>query len=55
MQYDQARIPFYEHLPSHKGIIHPEAYLEAVKAVESSIQPVDAGDPRATSCSGITG
>ena len=41
MQYDQARIPFYEHLPSHKGIIHPEAYLDAVKAVESSIQPVD--------------
>ena len=41
MQYDQARIPFYEHLPSHKGIIHPEAYLEAVKAVESSTQPVD--------------
>ena len=44
MQYDQARIPFYEHLPSHKGIIHPEAYLDAVKAVESSIQPVIAGD-----------
>ena len=41
MQYDQARIPFYEHLPSHKGIIHPEAYLDAVQAVESSIQPVD--------------
>ncbi len=41
MQYDQARIPFYEHLPSHKGIIHPPEYLEEVKAVEADTPPVD--------------
>ena len=41
MQYDQARIPFYPHLPSHKGIIHPPAYLDAVHAVEASTAPVD--------------
>jgi hypothetical protein len=41
MQYDQARIPFYPHLPSHKGIIHPKAYLDAVQSVERETRPVD--------------
>jgi len=42
MPYDQARIPFYDHLPSHKGIIHPQAYLDEVKQVEADTPPVDA-------------
>lgn len=41
MQYDQARIPFYEHLPSHKGIIHPPEYLEEVAKVEADTPPVE--------------
>ena len=41
MQYDQARIPFYEHLPSHKGIIHPPEYLEEVERVEADTPAVD--------------
>ncbi len=41
MQYDQARIPFYEHLPSFKGLIHPKEYLEEVRAVEADTDPVD--------------
>lgn len=35
MQYDQARIPFYPHMPSHKGIIHPPEYLAEVERVEA--------------------
>ena len=41
MQYDQARIPFYEHLPSFKGLIHPKEYLSQVKAIEAGTTPVD--------------
>ncbi len=41
MPYDQARIPFYDHLPAHKGILHPSAYLQAIKDVEADTQPVD--------------
>lgn len=41
MQYDQARIPYYEHLPTHKGLIHPVEYLEEVKKVEADTPPVD--------------
>ena len=41
MQYDQARIPFYEHLPSHKGIVHQPSYLDEVKQVEVDTPPVD--------------
>jgi hypothetical protein len=47
MQYDQARIPFYEHLPSHKGIIHPESYLNEIEKVEADTEPVE--------CCGNTG
>ena len=42
MPYDQARVPFYEHLPSHKGLVHPDAYLAEVKRVETDTPPVDA-------------
>lgn len=41
MQYDQARVPFYEHLPSHKGIIHPPEYLAEVARVEADTPSVD--------------
>ena len=41
MQYDQARIPFYPHLPQHKGIIHPKEYLAEVARVEEDTTPVD--------------
>ena len=41
MQYDQARIPYYEHLPSFKGLIHPKEYLQEVSAVEADTDPVD--------------
>lgn len=41
MQYDQARIPFYEHMPTHRGLIHPPEYLEEVQQVEADTPPVD--------------
>jgi hypothetical protein len=41
MQYDQARVPYYPHLPAHKGILHPPAYLAEVQAVEADTQAVD--------------
>ncbi len=41
MQYDQARIPYYDHMPTHKGIIHPPEYLAEVEQVEADTPPVD--------------
>ena len=41
MQYDQARVPFYDHLPSHKGIVHPQEYIDEVMSVEADTQAVD--------------
>lgn len=41
MQYDQARIPYYDHLPAHKGLIHPQEYIDEVVKVEGDIEPVD--------------
>tara|TARA_B110000305_G_scaffold75210_1_gene84394 strand:- start:1243 stop:2241 length:999 start_codon:yes stop_codon:yes gene_type:complete len=41
MPFDQTRIPFYDHLPSHKGILHSQAYLDEVKAVEADTDAVD--------------
>jgi len=41
MQYDQARIPFYDHLPSRKGLIHPHEYMDEVANVEADTPPVD--------------
>ena len=41
MQYDQPRIPYYDHLPSHRGIIHSEAYLDELQAITNDTQPVD--------------
>ncbi len=47
MQYDQARIPFYAHLPSCKGILHTPEYLEEIDRVLNDTTPVD--------CHGDTG
>lgn len=41
MQYDQARIPFYEHMPSLKGIIHPPEYHEELARILADTEPVD--------------
>ena len=41
MQYDQARIPFYEHMPSFKGIIHPQAYHDELENILQDTSPVD--------------
>ena len=41
MAYDQPRIPYYEHLPSHKGILHTPEYLAEIDAVLADTNPVD--------------
>jgi len=41
MAYDQPRIPFYEHLPSHKGIIHSPEYLTEIEQLMQDTQAVD--------------
>jgi hypothetical protein len=41
LQYDQARAPYYPHLPSLKGILYPPAYLEEVGKVEADTPSVD--------------
>ena len=41
MQYDQPRIPYYEHLPSYKGLIQSPEYEQEIKAVLADTRPVD--------------
>ena len=41
MRYDQPRIPYYAHLPSHKGILHTDAYLAELAQLQADTQPVD--------------
>ena len=41
MQYDQPRVPFYEHMPSHKGIVHTPEYLRELEAIMSDTPSVD--------------
>ncbi len=41
MQYDQPRIPYYDHLPSHKGIIHSSEYINELQKVMADTQPAD--------------
>ena len=45
LQYDQPRIPSYDHLPSVNGIYHPRAFLEESKKVIEEIEPVDTCGP----------
>ncbi len=41
MQYDQARIPFYDHMPSLKGILHSPEYNAELKRILEDTKPVD--------------
>ncbi len=41
MQYDQPRIPYYDHLPSHKGIVHTPEYLAELERLEADTRPVE--------------
>jgi len=41
LRYDQPRIPYYDHLPSLKGIAHTDAYLREIEALNRDTQPVD--------------
>lgn len=41
MQYDQARMPFYEHMPSLKGLLNPPAYHQELARILEDTEPVD--------------
>lgn len=41
LRYDQPRIPYYDHLPSFKGIVHTDAYLAEIDALNRDTQPVE--------------
>ncbi|MEM7342847.1 MAG: phytanoyl-CoA dioxygenase family protein [Chloroflexota bacterium] len=41
MQYDQARIPFYEHMPSYKGLLNPPEYHAEIERIQADTEPVD--------------
>jgi len=41
MQYDQARIPFYDHMPSYSGLLNPPAYHEELSRILEDTEPVD--------------
>ena len=34
LRYDQPRIPYYDHLPTLKGIVHGEAYLQEIERLD---------------------
>ena len=46
MQYDQPRIPYYDHLPSHRGIVHTPAYLAELARIQADTEPVDCSGER---------
>ena len=41
MRYDQPRIPYYAHLPSHKGIMHSQSYLAELSRLQADTHAVD--------------
>lgn len=41
MQYDQPRIPYYDHLPSYRGILHTPEYLAELERVEGDTAPLE--------------
>ena len=47
LRYDQPRIPYYDHLPSFKGIVHTPEYLAEIEKLNS--------DTRAVECWGNAG
>ena len=38
---DEPRIPYYEHLPSAKGIVHSPEYLAEIERLNAEVQPVE--------------
>ena len=41
MQYDQARIPYYGHMPSYKGLLNPAEYHEELACILDDTEHVD--------------
>ena len=41
MQYDQPRIPYYEHMPKFKGLIQTPEYEREIKKIMKDTSPVD--------------
>lgn len=41
LRYDQPRIPYYDHLPSFKGIVHTDEYLQEIEALNEHVTPVE--------------
>ena len=41
LRYDQPRIPYYDHVPSFKGIVHTDAYLEEIAKLNEDTQAVE--------------
>ena len=41
LRYDQPRIPFYDHLPSFKGILHTPEYLAEIEALNENTAAVE--------------
>ncbi len=41
LRYDQPRIPFYDHLPSFKGILHTPEYLAEIEMLNRDTKPVE--------------
>lgn len=41
LRYDQPRIPYYEHLPSCKGILHTPEYLAEIEALNKDTPAVE--------------
>lgn len=48
LRYDQPRIPYYDHLPSYKGIVHTPEYTAEIEKLNADTEAVecwgDAGD-----------
>ena len=47
MRYDKPRIPFYDHMPSYKGLLESKSYLEELTKILNDTEPVE--------CSGNAG
>ena len=41
LRYDQPRIPYYDHLPSYKGIVHSPEYLREIARLNAEVKPVE--------------
>ena len=41
LRYDQPRIPYYDHLPTLKGIVHTDEYLAEIEKLNDDTEPVE--------------